>query len=71
MFWVLHFSYIHRLVKTEDFSKLSKLLLSFYTSSYGVYILRSNDSFSPKMRLVSLAAVQLWVLMVEAAFHFL
>lgn len=58
-------------MKTEDFSKLSKLLLNSYISSYGVYILRRNDYFSPKMRLVSVAAVQLWVLVLEAAFNFL
>lgn len=72
-FEVLHFCYIHRLVKTEDFSKLSRLLSSSYFGPCGLYILRPNDYYFSKdgIRLVSLAAVQLWVHVLGKAFNFL
>ena len=46
--WVLCFCYIHRLVKTEDFSKLSKPLSSSYICPCGLYILRPKDYYFSK-----------------------
>lgn len=48
MLWVFRFCRIQRMVKTEDFSKLSELLLSPYLCHYGLYILRPNDYYFSK-----------------------